>query len=94
MKDVKYPANSQIFNSYIVKLTTFDILNTESIEDEIYNELPDLQPYNINFEASGIETKLFIKNIGIVIWFAVAIISMSIFLLLSYKIKIIWRLLG
>ena len=42
MKDVKYPANSQIFNSYIVKLTTFDILNTESIEDEIYNELPDL----------------------------------------------------
>ena len=94
MRDVKFPANSQVFNSFIVELTTFDYYDTEPIEEKIYDELPDLQPYNINFEASDIETTLFITNIGLVIWIAAAYISISILMLTCFKIEILWRLFG
>ena len=70
----------------MVELTTFDYYDTEPIEEELYDELPDLHPYNINFEAGDIETTLFITNIGLVIWIAAVYISVSILLLACFKI--------
>ena len=47
----------------MIKLATFNLIPTESIDEEIY-DWPDEDPYSLNFESTGVESKLFLANIG------------------------------
>ena len=60
---LKFPANAMTVIEQMVKLATFDLIPTESIDDEIY-DWPDEEPYSVNFESAGVESKLFLSNIG------------------------------
>ena len=63
MKNIKFPANASLFISFLVEIVNLDLIPTEWLEDLIYY-LPEETPFNINFEASGIESNLFISNTG------------------------------
>ena len=49
------------------KLATFDLIPTESLDEEMYN-WPDEAPYSVSFESAGVESKLFLANIGLALY--------------------------
>ena len=69
----------------MILIATFDLYMVSSLESELYTDLPEPDPYNINLEACGIETKLFISNIGSVLRTAVANGAGSLLSLTSAK---------
>ena len=90
IQDLKFPANSLIFSEKIMDIANLDIFPTGIIEDLIYY-LPESEPFSINFESSGLESNLFIGNIGsakaIIILFASGVILSFVF----YKSKRVWN---
>ena len=67
MKNVKYPAHSVTYIEIMMDIINLDLFPSEIIDDKIYY-LPEEKAYNINFEACGIESTLFVANIGSVFW--------------------------
>ena len=90
MKNVKYPANALIFTSSLVDIVNLDLLPTEHLEELVYY-LPEPVAYNINFAANGIESTLFISNVGSSLLVIVANIIVAIVCLALYKVKRVWN---
>ena len=65
--------------SYLVKLTTFDIIPTHLLEAEMYY-FPDNGPLRSNFEQAGLESTLLLENIGFILW----LILLHVFLVVAY----------
>ena len=79
MKNIRFPANASEFTDFLSDIANLDFFPTEWLEIMIYY-LPEQVPFNINFEACGIESKLLIKNIGsalviIIIYLLVALVA-------------------
>lgn len=55
MKNVRFPANASEFTDFLMDVANLDLFPTEWLEDIIYY-LPEQVPFNINFEACGIES--------------------------------------
>ena len=89
MKNIKFPANSMVFNKFLVGIVNFDLVPTEWFEKIIYT-VRESQAFNINFEACGIETKIFIKNIGFAIWSTFSYIFAAILSLTCIHKNHIW----
>ena len=64
---MKFPANSAIFIELINTIVSLDLISTESVDEKIY-ELPEDDPFNVNFEAMGIESKILVGNMGLLMW--------------------------
>ena len=64
---LKFPANAMIVVEEMVKLATFDLIPTESIDEEMY-DWPDEAPYSVSFESAGVESKFFLANIGFALY--------------------------
>ena len=71
---------------YMVKITTFDIIPVHLIEDYMYY-FPNGDPYNLNFEQSGIESKLFLENIGFILWIIIAHVFLLLIHLCIFKLN-------
>ena len=51
------------FNSFLIEIATFDLYDTEGLEEDIYYK-PDEDPFTSNFEQCNYEGRLFISNTG------------------------------
>jgi len=60
--NVKFPANAGFLVSYLVEVSTFDMLPVEAIW--YFLELPDRGAYNVNFASSGYEYLHATENLG------------------------------
>ena len=89
MKNARYPANATIFTSILVTIVGFDLVPTEFLEELVYY-LPEPTAYNINFAANGIESTLFISNIGFALLVIMAYILATIICLVLYRVKRVW----
>ena len=71
LQGLKFPANSMTIVGQMIKLATFDLIPTEIIDVELYY-WPEEDPFSINFEMAGVESKLFLANIGFAIYLVYA----------------------
>ena len=46
---IKFPANANMFNIYLIDIASFDIVPSEDINEEMF-VLPEDKPFNINFQ--------------------------------------------
>ena len=92
-KNLHFPANSLAFNEFLLKIVNFDLVPTEWLEESLY-KVRDQDSFNINFEACGIETKLFITNVGFALWSALIYIFTAILSLTCIHKKHIWERFG
>ena len=83
MNYVKYPANAQIFTSFLVDIVNLDLFPTAIIEDLVYY-LPEPIAFSINFAMSGTESTLFISNIGSALLVIMAYIIAALICLVLY----------
>ena len=93
MKNIKYPANSMIFNENLLDIVNLDLIPTEWLEEAIY-KVRETEAFNLNFEACGIETNLFITNVGFAIWNAKLYIFATILSLTCIHKNRIWKKFG
>ena len=93
MKNIKFPANSLVFNEFLFEIVNLDLVPTESLEELIY-KVRESDPFNINFEACGIETNLFISNVGFAIWSLFLYIFYALLSLTCIKKNRIWKHIG
>ena len=76
-----------------MKLAKFDMFPTEQLEEVIYY-LPEQKPFNINFEANGMESTMFISNIGSLIWIIFIYINLAVLSFVLRNVKCIWTRFG
>lgn len=70
--NVKFPANAELFNGYMIEIAGFDILPTEFLLDKIMY-FPEEDPLNLNFEILEYGSSYAIPNLG-TIFFMLAIL--------------------
>ena len=76
---LKIPANSMTIVEYLIKLATFDLIDTSFIDELLYY-WPEADPFTTNFEMAGIESVLLLANIG----FSMYLIYMHILIVLVH----------
>ena len=77
---LKFPANALAVIEFMISLATFDLIPTDALDDEIYYWPETDTAFSINFEMTGVESKLFLSNVG----FALYLIYFNIFLTLVH----------
>ena len=80
-----FPGNTRDFLEYVIEVTNLDLIPTSWIEGALYY-LPEPEPFNINFEAVGIETKLLLTNIGSIIWTTLGFFVLALITLVFKKV--------
>ena len=55
LMNVKFPANAGTFIVFLVKIANFDIIPTDLAFEHIF-DFPDDGPFNLNFEATELES--------------------------------------
>ena len=93
IKGILFPRNTMVFLAYIIEIATLDLFETDSIDEKLY-DLPEQEPFSMNFEAFGIETILFVTNIGSIIWITYFNIFLAIVGLSCSKVNFLWNRLG
>ena len=48
-KKLLFPANAMIFNAFLIKIATFDLIPSEPLEELLYY-LPEEEVYTIKFD--------------------------------------------
>ena len=72
----------------MIKLATFDIIPTDSLDDSIYY-WPEADPFTVNFEMAGVDSTLLLANIGFVIYLVyMHILAMTIHLCIHKLTKV------
>ena len=82
---VKFPANAMMITKFMVTLATFDLFPTHLLEEKMYY-FPDGGAFNLNFETAGIESELFLENIGFILWILMAHLLLALIHLVLYLI--------
>ena len=90
---MKFPANSAIFIELINTIVSLDLIPTESVDEKIY-ELPEDDPFNVNFEAMGIESKILVGNMGLLLWLIWLYAFIAVIALILCKVKPVWEKFG
>ena len=60
--NIKFPANAGFLVTFLVEVSTFDLLPVEAIW--YFLELPDRGSYNLNFASAGYEYIHVTENLG------------------------------
>jgi len=61
--NIKFPANAELFNGFMIEIALFDILPSEDmLEAMIY--YPQDEPFNLNFQILQYGTIYAIPNLG------------------------------
>ena len=78
---IKFPANANTMNLFLIDIATFDLFPSDDLNQSVL-VLPESQPYNINFQQTGIESVYAISNIGTVLY----IIILYVFMILIERL--------
>ena len=90
---LKFPGNSQLMNSILISIATFDLIPTDFIDEQLYY-FPEEDPFNLNFQQSGYESKFFIANIGLILWIFYSYILLCMVYFILFKCKQIKAKIG
>ena len=91
LKQIRYPASAQIFNTQMIKIATFDFLS--EFEEMGYDvlgyflELPDDSSMGENFIEVGYESIYFVRNLGTLFFVIFGYIAILIFIGLLFILK-------
>ena len=88
IEGIKFPVNVVTINHYIFEIANFHIVPTEKINEKIFY-IPEEEPYNFNFQEYGIESLLFLLNLGFSLYIILGIISLLVLYLVLYLANII-----
>ena len=81
--ELKFPANLMIVNNSMIQLSTFEILPSEAILNEMFF-FPDADPFSLNFLQCGFETTSTMLNLGTINFIiAIHMTLLGIYILLS-----------
>ena len=72
--------------AFMIKIATFDLIPTHDLIKEMWY-FPDGDAYSINFEQVGLESKLFLLNIGLELWIVVTHLLLILIHALVYLLK-------
>ena len=64
---LKFPASAMIITKALIKVATFDLIPTELIDDLLWY-FPEGEAYSLSFETVGLDSTLFLKNIGFILY--------------------------
>ena len=64
---LKFPPSAMIITKEMIKIATFDLIPTDWINDALWY-FPEEEAFSLNFETAGLESKLFLKNIGFILY--------------------------
>ena len=74
---IKFPANANTLILFLIDIATFDIFPSDKMNSGVI-VLPESEPYNINFQAAGIDGVYAITNIGTMLYIIVFYIALII----------------
>lgn len=84
---------ANVFNRELVRVATFDLINTsEWVDEHIYRQIPEKEPFSMPFDRQEIESTLLISNISVVLW--MYILHSSIFVVVFLPIVLLHRCFG
>ena len=83
MESIKFPANVMTVNKEVLAIANFELIPSGDINDEFF-ELPEEDPYSFRFQECGIDSKLFIVNIGFPFYIILAHIALILVYFLLY----------
>ena len=78
---LSFPASAMLLTKEFIKIASFDLIPTEWLNDLIWY-FPDENSFSLNFETLGIESKLLLQNIGLILYLILANILYAILYLL------------
>ena len=81
---LKIPGNTMIITKELIKIATFDLIPTDFI-DEIVWYFPESEAFSLNFETAGVESTLFLENIGLIFWLIVMHVAFVFFHLVAVR---------
>ena len=93
LEGLKFPANAIIVNSFIIKIATFDLIDTSWLDTRFFY-FPEEVPFSDNFVEFDLESRLWIKNEGFIFWAIVAHLLLFLVYLCLYKVKRVNQKLG
>ena len=83
IEGIKFPVNVVTINQNFFEIANFEIVPSDEINDELFF-IPEEEPYNFNFYEYGIESKIFLMNLGFPLYIILGIISLLIVYLILY----------
>ena len=84
-EQLKFPANSMMVTKELIKIATFDLIPTELLIDEMFY-FPESEAFSLSLETSGVESTLFIRNIGFVLIIIIAHMILCALHAIFYKL--------
>ena len=67
---LKFPPVTMVINKEMIKIATFDLVPTDWVIEALWY-FPEGEAFSVNFESSGVESKLLIKNIGFILYLVI-----------------------
>ena len=86
--NIKFPANAELFNGFMIEIALFDILPSEYLLEQIVY-YPQQDPFNLNFQILDYSSIYAIPNLGTIFFMFAGIlllVPISIALVLSAKL--------
>ena len=77
----------------MIEFAFFDLVPSEWLDEKIYY-MPDEQPYNLNFQMLGYESRLFVGNAGFSLWVIWGHCLLLVFYILAYPVRFLRRRIG
>ena len=85
---LKYPANVAIFNVYLRMIVFFSILPTDVINEKVY-DMPESEPYNVNYAMFNYDSELFVENMGSRLWIIFFYLAALLFYVTVHRIMVL-----
>ena len=68
---LKFPASAMIVTKALIDIATFDLIPTEILDEYLWY-FPEGDAFSASFETAGVESTLFLKNIGFILYMIIA----------------------
>ena len=84
---VSFPSNAVLFYSFIIEISSFDILPTQWIKDKIFVFSNEQEPLTDDFDKMGYSSTSIIENLGSMFLYLMGFLCLVVFVLLIRFLK-------
>ena len=57
---LKIPPSTMTITKEMIKISNFDLIPTDKLSEKLWQYFPESEPFSLNFESAGVESKLFL----------------------------------
>ena len=75
--ELKIPASAMTVTKEMIKISNFDLIDTEPLTVAIWEYFPEDDAFSLGFKTAGIESKLFLENAGLTFYLVLLIIFLA-----------------